>query len=64
MSISILGAGAFGTSLAIALARKTDVTLWARDADHANAMQQARENAKRLPDAMFPDALHVTADLS
>lgn len=60
MSICILGAGAFGTSLAIALARESQVTLWARNpAD----MQAARENKSRLPGCTFPDALTVTGDL-
>lgn len=61
MSISVLGGGAFGTSLAIALATQGPVTLWARDpAD----MQTARENKARLPDCPFPDDLTVTGDLA
>lgn len=61
MSISILGGGAFGTALAIALAGQSPVTLWARDpAD----MQTARRNIKRLPDCVFPDALTATGDLT
>lgn len=61
MSISILGGGAFGTALAITLAGKGPVTLWARDAGN---MQTARENAKRLPGFPFPDTLRVTDDLT
>ncbi|WP_298499967.1 NAD(P)H-dependent glycerol-3-phosphate dehydrogenase [uncultured Maritimibacter sp.] len=61
MSLSILGAGAFGTSLAIAIARSgTPVTLWARD---AGDMATTRENSRRLPGYSFPDALAVTEDL-
>jgi len=61
MSISILGAGAFGTALAISLTRiGQPVTLWARDGDHVAAMQHARENAKRLANHPFPDTLAVT----
>ncbi|MCX7565859.1 NAD(P)-dependent glycerol-3-phosphate dehydrogenase [Sulfitobacter sp. F26169L] len=61
MSISVLGGGAFGTALAIALAGQVPVILWARDpAD----MQEARENKKRLPDCHFSDKLEVTGDLS
>lgn len=61
MSISILGAGAFGTALAISLARTGQpVTLWARDPDHVAAMQQARENTKRLADHPFPATLSIT----
>lgn len=61
--IDIAGAGAFGTALAIALARGgAEVTLWARAG--AQEMQSARENAKRLAGHRFPDALRVTGDLS
>ncbi|WP_457647627.1 NAD(P)H-dependent glycerol-3-phosphate dehydrogenase [Profundibacter sp.] len=64
MSISVLGAGAFGTALAISLARSGQpVTLSARDADHAKAMQTDRENAKRLSGHRFPDSLTATADI-
>ena len=61
--LDILGAGAFGTALAIVYARAGHpVTLWARDG--APAMQAARENTRRLPGHRFPDGLRVTADLS
>lgn len=63
MSISILGAGAFGTGLAIAIARETDVILWARDKTHAAEMLVSGQNAKRLAGAKFPPTLHVTNDL-
>lgn len=61
MSIAVLGGGAFGTALAIALAQSGDVTLWARD---TAAMKTARENTKRLPGCPFPDALRITSDLA
>ncbi|MFG6589876.1 NAD(P)H-dependent glycerol-3-phosphate dehydrogenase [Sulfitobacter sp. 1A12157] len=61
MSISILGAGAFGTALAISLAGKGPVTLWARD---AGDMAARRENAKRLPGCPFPETLSVTESLA
>lgn len=64
MSVAVLGAGAFGTALAISLAGKGPVTLWARDMDQAIAMQSARENLTRLPDVRFPDALKVTSDIA
>jgi len=60
MSVSVLGAGAFGTALAISLAGKGPVTLWARD---AGGMAERRENAKRLPGCPFPETLSVTDDL-
>ena len=63
--ISVLGAGAFGTALAISLAQSgRKVTLWARSAEAATAMQKQRENALRLPDKPFPEPLDVTSDLA
>jgi len=61
MKIAVLGAGAFGTALAIALARAgRDVTLWGRDADLIVEMRNSRENTKRLPGARLPDVLKLT----
>jgi glycerol-3-phosphate dehydrogenase (NAD(P)+) len=63
--IGIAGAGAFGTALAITLAREgRQVVLWARDRSHAAEMQSARRNAARLPDATLPDSLRVTGDIA
>jgi len=62
MSLSVLGAGAFGTALAISLAKQAPVTLWARDARHASQMQENRCNAARLPDVTLPQALTPTSD--
>ncbi len=61
MSIAVLGAGAFGTALAVALARDgREVTLWARD---PRDMQAERENAARLPGIRLPKRLRVTGDM-
>lgn len=63
-NIAILGAGAFGTALAISLARDgRNIALWSRNPEHAAAMARDRQNAKRLPDMSFPKSLHVTSDL-
>ncbi|MEP2029356.1 MAG: NAD(P)H-dependent glycerol-3-phosphate dehydrogenase [Paracoccaceae bacterium] len=64
MTISVIGSGAFGTALAISLARKGPVFLWARNAKHAIEMKSAHENTRRLPGAAFPDLIHVTADIA
>ena len=62
--ITVLGAGSYGTALAICLARNGHKTLlWGRDAEHVEAMAQARENTKYLADCPFPDALVLEADL-
>jgi glycerol-3-phosphate dehydrogenase (NAD(P)+) len=59
--LDILGAGAFGTALAITYAAAGHaVTLWARAG--AAEMQAARENARYLPGARFPERLRVTED--
>ena len=63
MRLGILGAGAWGTALAIAAARRHEVRLWARDASQAAEMQAARRNARYLPDSAWPDELHASADL-
>lgn len=63
MRVAVLGAGAWGTALAVAAAHRHDVLLWARDAAQAEAMGAARCNTRYLPDAPWPDALRVTADL-
>lgn len=60
MKIAVLGAGAWGTALAINAGVQHDVTLWARDAAQAHAMQTARMNARYLPDLPFSDGLQVS----
>jgi glycerol-3-phosphate dehydrogenase (NAD(P)+) len=63
--IWVLGAGAFGTALAITLSRGgREVTLWARDAGQALVLQDRRENLRHLPGAKLPESLRVTADFS
>lgn len=64
MKISVLGAGAFGTALAIAIAQKTPVCLWARSEDQARDMATSRENAIYLSDQRFPGSLTVTSDIA
>lgn len=63
MSVAVVGAGAFGTALAISLAQRQNVLLWARDPDHAAEMEAVRENARRLPRVPLPDQLTISAKL-
>jgi glycerol-3-phosphate dehydrogenase (NAD(P)+) len=63
MKIAILGAGAWGSALAIALCAKHEVTLWSRDRALADAIAAARRNARYLPEAAFPERVAVTAEL-
>lgn len=64
MSLAVLGAGAFGTALAISLAQNGKVLLWARDAEHAAEMQHSRCNIRRLPGAVLPENVSVTAEIN
>lgn len=59
--IRVMGAGAFGTALAVALAERGEVTLWARDAGHAAEIGRVRQNEKRLPGIALPDAVTVVS---
>jgi glycerol-3-phosphate dehydrogenase (NAD(P)+) len=63
MKISVLGAGAWGTALAIQAAERHEVLLWARDANAVAAMRAARRNERYLPEAALPATLQLTADL-
>ncbi len=58
----VLGAGAWGTALAINAAQRQPVLLWARDAQQAARLQAERENARYLPGFALPPALRITAD--
>ena len=64
-AISVIGAGSYGTALAICLARNGHKTLlWGRDASHVAEMASTRANEKYLPGSKFPDALVVSDDLA
>ncbi|WLI89257.1 NAD(P)H-dependent glycerol-3-phosphate dehydrogenase [Massilia sp. R2A-15] len=60
--ITVLGAGAWGTAVAIALAARHDVLLWGRDAAAMQDMAAARENTHYLPGFALPPALSVSGD--
>jgi glycerol-3-phosphate dehydrogenase (NAD(P)+) len=63
MKISVLGAGAWGTALAVQAAQcGHDVSLWGRDAAAVGQMRATRRNAAYLPDSELPAALRLTAD--
>ena len=63
MKIVVIGAGAWGTALAVSAAghrrANHDVTLWARDAAQASALQAVRENRRYLPEVALPASLQV-----
>ncbi len=62
MRISVLGAGAWGTALALAAANRHAVQLWGRDAAQVEHIAAKRCNRRYLPELTLPDALAVTAD--
>ncbi len=61
--ISVLGAGAWGTAVALALAARHQVVLWGRDGAAMAAMGAARENTTYLPGFEFPHNLSVASAL-
>jgi len=64
MNIAILGAGAWGTALAISLSKHHRVTLWARDAVQIQEMSAARCNQRYLPEVTLPQELRLTSALN
>jgi len=61
-NITVLGAGAWGTAVAIALAARHDVLLWGRNPAQMERSAAARENTDYLPGFPFPEGLQVSAD--
>lgn len=63
--IAILGAGSWGTALALHLSRLgQEVRLWSYNAEHALSMQAERSNNRFLPGHAFPDSLHPIVSLA
>lgn len=64
-AITVLGAGSYGSALAVSLARNGHPTLlWGHEADHIQRLQQDRENKEFLPNIYFPELLTAEADLA
>ncbi len=64
IAISVLGAGSYGSALAISLARNGHPTLlWGHDSAHVAELEQDRCNKAFLPDVPFPADLQLTSDL-
>ena len=64
-NIVVLGAGSWGTALAIQAARAgQSVTLWGLESDHIATMQHERCNRFYLPDILFPENLQLSSDLA
>src|SRR5437660_1284467 len=64
MRLAVIGAGNWGTTLAVIYARLgRDVALWDRDPERVRAMHESRENTRYLPGVPLPEAVHVTSEL-
>jgi glycerol-3-phosphate dehydrogenase (NAD(P)+) len=62
--IAVLGAGSWGTALAIHLADSGhDVLLWGNEPEHMQLLSEQRCNQQYLPDVQFPELLQTTDDL-
>ncbi|MBQ1228603.1 MAG: NAD(P)H-dependent glycerol-3-phosphate dehydrogenase, partial [Firmicutes bacterium] len=62
--VGIIGAGSFGTALAMVLANKGhQVTLWARDFMQISYMEKNLENKHYLPDVKLPETIEFTSEL-
>lgn len=64
MKLTLLGAGAWGTALAIAFASKHEVTLWSRENDVAIDLRDKRENPRFFPGYQLPRTVSVETDFS
>ncbi|EOG7632413.1 NAD(P)H-dependent glycerol-3-phosphate dehydrogenase [Vibrio cholerae] len=64
VEMTVIGAGSYGTSLAISLARNgANIVLWGHDAEHMARLDADRANHEFLPGIAFPDTLIVEIDL-
>ena len=61
MRIAILGAGAWGTALAVNASARHSVLLWARDAAQVQRMRELARNERYLPEVPLPAELALTA---
>jgi len=64
--VCVLGAGSWGTALALVLARsgKRQVSLYTRDEQQVRRINQSRENTDYLPGIRLPDNIHLSSDLN
>ncbi len=63
MNLVVLGAGAWGTALAISFSHRHQVTLWSRDATHVAEVAASRHNQRYLPGINLPDSIAIEAKL-
>ena len=61
MNLTVLGAGAWGTALAVNVAARHPTQLWARDAGQVSLMRSTLRNARYLPGVALPAELQITS---
>lgn len=64
MKLALLGAGAWGTALAISLARSHEVVLWTRNAECARKLRDTRMNSRYLPGYPLPIEIRIDDSLA
>jgi len=65
VAVGVIGSGAWGTTLALLLAKKgIPTTLWEHNAERAEQIQRERENMTFLAGFRFPDTLYATSDIA
>lgn len=62
MNLTVLGAGAWGTALAVSTSARHPTRLWARNPAQAAQMRSLRRNMRYLPEVVLPPALQITYD--
>ena len=63
MKLAILGAGAWGTALGVALSSRHQISLWSRDPAQSRTLAADRVNARYLPDVAIPAGVLITSQL-
>ncbi len=63
---AILGAGAWGTAIALLLGKNPEhqVSLWSARAENAQDLREKRENIRLLPGVQIPEEIHLTAEIA
>jgi glycerol-3-phosphate dehydrogenase (NAD(P)+) len=64
VKLAVLGAGAWGTAIGCVLAKRLEVSLWARDPALARSIRETRRNERYLPGIELPPSLSLTGDLA
>ena len=64
MNITVLGAGAWGTAIAVSLSTRHEVVLWGRDPEQCRAIAAGRHNQRYLPEIALPQQLTIEAEFA